>query len=371
MDIFKKCFEYDRAEIARQEGYYPYFSPISNNKHGRSIIKDKEYIMIGSNNYLGLTDDPRVLKAAKEAIDTYGSSCSGSRFLNGNLDIHIELEKRLARFFKKEAALIFSTGYQTNLGTISTLVSRGDTVIIDKDDHASIVDGCRLSYGELKRYKHNDMDSLRRVLSSCKENKGKLVVTDGVFSMGGDIAPLPEIVALCKEFNARLMVDDAHSVGVLGSNGRGTAEHFGVEDDVDLVMCTFSKSFAGLGGFVAGPRQVLDYIQHTSRPLIFSASMPPSVVATVLKTLEIIEREPERRTRLWENTNFMMDGFKSIGFNTGNSSTPIIPIEIGEDMDCFFFWHELYTRGVFANAVISPAVLAGHAMIRTSLYGYT
>ncbi|MBN1233951.1 MAG: aminotransferase class I/II-fold pyridoxal phosphate-dependent enzyme [Candidatus Coatesbacteria bacterium] len=366
MDIFQKCFAFDRAMIAKKEGYYPYFSPISFNKHGRSIIGNREVIMIGSNNYLGLTDNLRVIAVAKDAIDVYGSSCSGSRFLNGNLDLHLELEEKLAKFMNKEAALVFSTGYQTNLGTISALVGRNDIVIIDKDAHASIVDGCRLSFGDLKRYKHNDLDDLRRVMQSCEEDKGKLVVTDGVFSMGGDLAPLPEIVKICKEYSARLMVDDAHSIGVMGKNGRGTAEHFDVENDVDIIMCTFSKSFAGLGGFIVGSKQVVEYIQHVSRPLIFSASMPPAVVATVLKTLEIIINEPERREKLWNISNFMLDGFKSLGFNTGNSVTPIIPIEIGEDMDCFYFWHDLYKAGVFANAVISPAVQQGQAMIRTS-----
>ena len=366
MDIFEKCFNFTDADEVKSLGVYPYFRAISSGQDTEVMIEGKKMIMIGSNNYLGLTSHPKVKEAAIQAVEKFGSGCSGSRFLNGTLELHEELERRLAQFMKKEAALVFSTGFQTNLGTISALVSRKDYVIIDRTDHASIVDACRLSFGEVLKYKHNDMDDLARILSNSNNNSGKLIAMDGVFSMEGDIAPLPEIVKLAKRYNARIMVDDAHSIGVLGDHGRGTAEHFGLEKEVDLVMGTFSKSFASLGGFIAGPERVINYIKHTSRPLIFSASPPPAAVAACLAALDIIETEPERRERLWQITRRMHKEYQSLGFNIGSTQTPIIPIFIGDDMRTFQVWKMLSDEGIFVNPIISPAVPPGFQLIRTS-----
>ncbi len=348
------------------KGFYPYFNPISSGADTEVIINGRKIIMIGSNNYLGLTNHPRVKLAAIEAIDKYGSSCTGSRFLNGTLDIHEELERRLAKFMKKEAALVFSTGFQTNLGTISSLVNKGDFMITDRADHASIVDGCRLSFGRVLKYKHNDMAELERVLANCDKDGGKMIIVDGVFSMEGDIANLPEMTKLAKKYDARLMVDDAHSIGVLGENGRGTAEHFGLNDEVDLIMGTFSKSFASIGGFIAGKEDVIHYIKHFARALIFSASMPPSAVATCLAALNIIETEPERRERLWKITHRMQKEYKSMGFDIGPTQTPIIPIYIGDNMKCFQFWKMLFDEGIFTNPIVAPAVPPGSQLLRTS-----
>jgi len=331
------------------------------------MIDGKKMIMIGSNNYLGLTQDERVKNAAKEAVDRFGSGCTGSRFLNGTLSLHEELEERLADFMQCEAALIFSTGFQTNQGTVSTIVGKDDIVFGDRDNHASIVDACRLAFGKLFKYRHNDMDDLERLLKANQDHfGGKLIVTDGVFSMGGDIVDLPRLVELSKKYNARVMVDDAHSVGVLGANGRGTAEHFGLEDKVDIIMGTFSKSFASIGGFIVADAEVIHYIKHGSRALIFSASMPPAATATVIAALDILINEPERRERLWANVNKMRKGFQELGFNTGNSETPIIPVIIGEDEATFAFWKLVYENGIFTNPVISPAVPPGMSLIRTS-----
>jgi 8-amino-7-oxononanoate synthase len=364
MDLFEKCREFTRAREAMEAGYYPYFIPLDQTEGSEVIIDGKRLIMIGSNNYLGLTTHPKVRQAAIDAIREYGTSCTGSRFLNGNLMMHKELEERLAAFVGKEAALVFSTGFQSNLGGISALVGRGDVVITDREDHASIIDGCRLSYGEMKRFRHNNMADLERVLAACGD-AGKLVVVDGVFSMGGDIAPLPEIVPLCRKYGARLMVDDAHAVGVLGG-GRGTGIHFGLNDDVDLIMGTFSKSFASLGGFLAGDEQVIHYIQHMARSLIFSASMPPSNTAAVLAALDVMEQEPERIERLWAISNKMREGYRQLGFNTGSSETPIIPIIIGNDMMTIFAWKALFDAGVYTNPVIPPAVPPEQSLLRTS-----
>ncbi len=366
MDLFAKCFKDTRAEETQKAGLYPYFHPISSSLGTEVMMDGKKLLMIGSNNYLGLVSHPKVKEAAAQAALKYGSGCTGSRFLNGTLDLHIELERRLAKFVNKEAALAFSTGFQTNLGTISALVGKGDFVIIDRGDHASIVDGCRLSFGKTIKFLHNDMSDLCRILSKMDDDAGKLIVVDGVFSMEGDIAKLPEVARLAKKHKARLMVDDAHAVGVLGPNGRGTAEHFGLEKDVDLIMGTFSKSFASLGGFIAGDRPVIDFIKHFSRELIFSASIPPAAVAAVLAALDIIESEPERRERLWEITHRMHKEFKGMGFNIGVTETPIVPVYIGEDLDAFKFWRALLDSGIFANAIISPAVPKGQALIRTS-----
>lgn len=366
MDIFEKCWRFTQAAQARAAGLYPYFTPIESQQDTEVVINGRRVIMIGSNNYLGLTTHPKVKEAALEAIRRFGTSCTGSRFLNGTIALHVELEERLARFTGKEAALVFSTGFLANLGTISALVGRHDTVIIDYDDHASIVDGCQLSLGKVIRFRHNDMNALRNALQKANQRTGKLVVVDGVFSMEGDIAPLPDIIHLCKEFGARLMVDDAHAIGVLGANGSGTASHFGVTDDVDIIMGTFSKSFASLGGFIAAKAEVIDYIKHTSRALIFSASMPPASIAACLASLDIMEKEPERRERLWQITRRMHREYKAMGFDIGNTQTPIIPIIIGDDVKVFLFWKRLLEEGVFVNPVRSPAVPPGRALLRTS-----
>ncbi|MCX8160121.1 MAG: pyridoxal phosphate-dependent aminotransferase family protein [Candidatus Saccharicenans sp.] len=366
MDIFDKCYEFSRAEEVMAAGLYPYFTPISEARGNRVKVRGREMILIGSNNYLGLIDHPKVMQAAKEAIDRYGVATCGSRFLTGTIDLHETLEERLARFMNKEAAVTFSTGYQTNLGIISSLAGKDDVVITDRMDHASIIDACRLSKAEVKKFKHNDLQDLERVLADIPDNKGKLIVVDGVFSMEGDIADLPGIVPLAKKYKARIMVDDAHGLGVLGKHGRGTAEHFGLEDEVDLVMGTFSKSFVSIGGFVVGKKKVVSYIKHHARSLIFSAAATPASVAAVLAALEVIETEPERRERLWQVTNFMRESFQKLGFDTGPSQTPIIPILIGDDEKCFAMWKTLRDEGIFTTPVIHPAVPHGQALIRTS-----
>jgi 8-amino-7-oxononanoate synthase len=366
LGIFEKCFEYTRAEQAMAMGIYPFFTPIQEVYGNKVKVDGKEMIMVGSNNYLGLLDHPQVQKAAQDAVDRYGVATCGSRFLNGTLDIHVEMEEKLAQFMKKEAALAFSTGFQTNQGIISTLISRGDAVITDRMIHASIIDACRLSYGEVYKYKHNDMDDLERQLSSIGNDIGKMIVVDGVFSMEGDLANLPDIVGLAKKYDAQIMVDDAHGIGVMGKNGRGTAEHFGVEDEVDLIMGTFSKSFASLGGMVVGNKKVISYIKHFARSLIFSASITPASVATVLATLDIIKKEPERRERLWKITEKMKSGFQSMGYDTGPTETPIIPVYIRNDERAFMLWRLLRENGIFTNPVVYPAVPKGEALIRTS-----
>ncbi|HHW21177.1 MAG TPA: pyridoxal phosphate-dependent aminotransferase family protein [Thermodesulfovibrio thiophilus] len=363
--MFEKCFKFTTAYELQKKGVYPYFRVIESAQGPEVIMNGKKLIMIGSNNYLGLTNHPKVKEAAINAIKKYGTGCAGSRFLNGTLDIHIELEEKLAKFMRKESALIFSTGFQVNLGVISSLIGKDDVVIIDKMDHASIVDGCRLSFGEVKRYKHNDIEDLERVLKECNW-KPKLVIVDGVFSMEGDIAKLPEVVKLCKKYGARLMVDDAHGIGVLGQTGRGTSEHFGVEEDIDLVMGTYSKSLASIGGFIAGARDVINYIKHFGRAFIFSASPPPASVAAVSAAIDIIENEPERREQLWRNTNKMLKSFRELGFDIGVAETPIIPVIVGEDELAFKFVMMLQEEGIFANVAVSPAVPPGKALIRTS-----
>ncbi len=365
MDIFQKCKEFTMATEARKAGLYPYFIPLTNNEGTEASIGDHRVIMIGSNNYLGLTVHPKVRQAALDAINTYGTSCTGSRFLNGTLELHLELEEALAKWVGKERALAFSTGYQVNVGTISALVGRGDFVITDKDDHASIIDGCKMSFGTMKRFPHNDLAALERVLSSLPEDAGKLVVVDGVFSMGGDIAPLPELIAICKKHGARLMVDDAHSVGVLGG-GRGTAAHFGVTEGVDLIMGTFSKSFASLGGFIAGDASTIDYIQHTARSLIFSASIPPANAAAARAALSVMQEEPERIKRLNEIGAFMRRRYTELGFDIGQSETPIIPIIIRDFDKTLRFWRALFDAGVYTNPVIPPAVPPNLSLLRTS-----
>ena len=366
MDLFAKCEAFVAAREAKASGYYPYFKPVSTAEDTEVIIEGRRVLMLGSNNYLGLTTHPKVVQAAVEAVKKYGTSSCGSRFLNGTLDLHRRLEERLAEFLKREAALVFSTGFQTNLGTISALVGKGDAVISDKWNHASIVDGARLSYGEFRRFRHNDMDDLERVLKDCPEGVGKLIVVDGLFSMEGDLAPLDEITKLAKRYGARVMVDDAHGLGVMGEHGRGTAEHFGVEDEIDLIMGTFSKSFASLGGVIAGEAYVIEYIQHHARSMIFSASMPPAAVAAVLASLEIIEKEPERRRQLWKNARKMLQGLKELGFDTGCSQTPVIPIVVGDMFKALEMWKRLFEAGVYVNVVLPPAVPPDRALLRTS-----
>ena len=366
MKIFEKCRNYTDAKKVMATGYYPYFVPIEKTMGTEVIIKGKKLVMIGSNNYLGLTTHPKVQEAAIVALKKYGSSCTGSRFLNGTLDLHEKLEAELAEFLHQESALVFSTGFQTNQGTISTLVNKGDYVIIDKEDHASIVDGCLLAAGAMKRYKHENMEDLERVLSSIEEkDAGKLLVVDGVFSMGGEICNLPKIVEICHKYDTAIMVDDAHSVGVL-AEGRGTPAHFDLEDKVDLIMGTFSKSFASLGGYIAGDEDVIHYIKHHSRALIFSASMPPASIATARAALEIIKKEKDRIERLWEIARYMKKEFTNLGFDTGNTQTPIIPIFIRDDMKTFKVWKELFENGIFINPVISPAVPPKQSILRTS-----
>jgi 8-amino-7-oxononanoate synthase len=366
MDLFDKCLKFTDARRAMAEGYYPYFIPLQETEGTEVTIGGRKLIMIGSNNYLGLTTHPKVRRAAIEAVKMFGTSCTGSRFLNGTLELHKELERKLAEFVRKEAALVFSTGFQTNLGVISALVGKEDVVILDREDHASIVDGCRLALGESKRFPHNDMEGLEKVLKCCNPDAGKLVIVDGVFSMGGDIAPLPDITALCKQYGARLMVDDAHSMGVLGANGSGTSSHFGVEDEVDLIMGTFSKSFASLGGFIAGSEEVIHYIQHFARSLIFSASMPPPCVAAALAALEVMQTEPDWRRRVLSHGEKMRKAYQEMGFDTGASQTPVIPIIIGDMMKTFGMWKELFAAGVYVNPVVPPAVPPNKSLLRTS-----
>jgi 8-amino-7-oxononanoate synthase len=365
MDIFKKCSEFTIAREAIEMGIYPYFIPLTENEGTEAEFQGHRLIMCGSNNYLGLTTHPDVRRAAQEAIDRFGTSCTGSRFLNGTLELHEQLEEELAKWVGKEAALVFSTGMQTNLGTISAIIGRNDVAIMDKDDHASIVDGARLGWGDTKRFRHNDMKDLERVLSNLPEDKGKLIIVDGLFSMGGDIAPLPELISLCKRYEARLMIDDAHAMGVLGK-GRGTAAHFGVTDDVDLIMSTFSKSFASLGGFIAGDDDIVHYIKHHARALIFSASIPAANAAAALAALEVMRREPERIERLNSIGDRMRKSYKEMGFNIGNSCSPIIPIIIGDDMKTVLVWKMLFDNGVFVNPVLSPGVPEGQQLLRTS-----
>ncbi len=365
MDIFEKCFNYTYAKQYMAMGYYPYFIPMQGNEGSEAIFQGRRLIMCGSNNYLGLTTHPKVRQAAIEAIKTFGTSCTGSRFLNGTLELHEQLEHELAAWVGKPAALVFSTGMQVNLGTISSLVSRNDVVVLDRDDHASIVDGARLGWGKVKRFTHNNVEDLARVLSNIDDKVGRLVVVDGLFSMEGDIAPLPDIIKVCKQYGARLMVDDAHALGVLGG-GRGTAAHFGLKEGVDLIMGTFSKSLASVGGYIAGDEDVIHYIKHHARSLIFSASIPPANAATALAALHVMQEEPERVKRINDIGDIMRKSYHELGFNTGNSVSPIIPIFIGDDMRCAIIWKAMFEAGVYVNMVVSPAVPEGKQLLRTS-----
>jgi 8-amino-7-oxononanoate synthase len=371
VDLFQKCFAFTKADEVKELNIYPYFHPIEENEGPVVWIGGKKVIMAGSNNYLGLTAHPKVKEAAKEAINRYGTGCSGSRYLTGTLDLHIQLEERLAKFLGFESVLLFSTGYQTALGTISTLVTKGEYVISDKENHACIINGAITAKGgfaEFVRYKHNDMEDLEKVLSKLPETAGKFIVSDGVFSVTGEIVNLPELVKVAKKYGARVMIDDAHSVGVIGKGGRGTVSHHGLTDkDVDMVMGTFSKTFASLGGFVAGPERVINYLKHQSPGLIFSASPTPSSCAATLAALDILEEHPELVDKLIGNANYMRKGFKELGFNViDDTITAIVPVIVGELETALFFWRKLFDRGIFVNAFVPPGVPPGMSMMRTS-----
>lgn len=369
MDLFNKCIEFTRADEVKASGAYPYFRPIEENEGPVVQIEGKKVIMAGSNNYLGLTAHPKVVEAAKKALEKYGTGCSGSRYLTGTLDLHIEMEERLAKFLGTEAVLLFSTGYQTAQGVIPTLVGRNEYVISDKDNHACIVAGTMITkgtMGNLVRYRHNDMDDLEKVISKIPKENGKLIVSDGVFSTGGEIVDLPRLVQIAKEYKARIMLDDAHAVGVIGKGGRGTASEFDLEDSVDLTMGTFSKTFASLGGFVGGSERVINFIKHFSSALIFSASPTPSSVAAAIAALDILEAEPERVTKLIDNANYMRTGLKKKGFTVLEGRTGIVPVIVGNDDLAFKMWRLLYDGGVFVNVFISPGVPEGRQMMRTS-----
>ncbi|HUH12891.1 MAG TPA: aminotransferase class I/II-fold pyridoxal phosphate-dependent enzyme [Longimicrobiales bacterium] len=367
MSLFDKCHSYTRAREVQASGYYPYFVPISESHDTEVVIRGERKLMFGSNNYLGLTHHPRVLEASRGAAERFGSGCTGSRFLNGTLDLHEQLEDELARFLGKESALVFSTGFQTNLGAISALVGRGDYIYLDKLNHASIVDGARLSYGMTQRFSHADLNALERRLAEAPPDAGKLIVVDGIFSMEGDIANLPGILPLARRYGAELLVDDAHAIGVLGPTGAGTAEHHGVVDEVDLITATFSKSLGSIGGVVAGPEPVIHYLKHHARTLIFSASMPPSSVAGVRAALEVLQQEPERREQLWRNTRRMQEGLESLGYDIGVSQSPIIPVVIGQVEEMLVFWKFLFDAGIFTNPVTPPAVPENSCRLRVSL----
>ena len=365
MDIFDKANNWTAADEVRDAGVYPYFRPNTASLGTEVTIGGKKMIMIGSNNYLGLVTHPEVLEAMVQAIRKYGSACTGSPFLNGTLDIRIELEEKLADYVHMESALIYSTGYQSNLGALSTIATRGDYIISDRDNHASIVDGCKLSFAKTVKYGHNDMEDLERVLANHQDNP-KLIVTDGVFSMGGDVCDLPKIVELKRKYGGRIMVDEAHSLGLFGPQGEGVGSHFGIQSEVDMVMGTFSKSLVSIGGFIASTHKVIDYLKHNSRPLIFSASLSPADTAAALKSLEIIKREPERRERLWKIAKKMRDAYRAMGWNTLNSQSAIIPLMVGDNHKTFSMTKELGEMGIFATPVVSPAVPPDKTLIRTS-----
>ena len=367
MDLFQKCQRFTRAREVQAEGFYPYFIPIASSNGTEVEIDGRRLIMIGSNNYLGLTHHPHVRESARRALERFGTSCSGSRFLNGTLELHEELERRLAKFLRREAALCFSTGFQTNLGVISALVGKNDTIICDRENHASIFDGCRLSYGNLRKFRHNDMEELEAQLRNSAEVEGRLVVVDGLFSMMGDMSNLPRISHLAEKYNARLLVDEAHSIGVMGPNGRGAAEYYGVEDKVDIVVGTFSKSFASLGGFVAGPEPVIHYIKHYARSLIFSASITPSAAAAAVAALDIMETEPERRERVLQCADRVKNSLQQMGFHVGDTkNSPIVPVVVGDQDRLLRFWKALFEGGLFTNPVTVPAVPPNMDLIRTS-----
>jgi 8-amino-7-oxononanoate synthase len=366
VDVFQKCNDFTRVSDAREAGYYLMYREIESPQDPVVTMNGQKVVMLGSMNYLGLTSHPKVKEAAIRATQKYGTGCAGSRLLNGTLDVHVHLEERLAKFMKRESSLVFSTGYGVNVGVLSCLLGRHDVALVDAMDHASILDGIRLSFAKQLKFRHNDAADLEKKLSLIGPDKGKLIAVEGVYSMEGDIAPLADIVTQKKKYGARLFVDEAHSLGVFGQNGRGLAEHFGVEDDVDLVMGTFSKSLATVGGFIAGSFKVIDYIKHNARAQIFTAAIPPGAVAAVEAALDIIESEPERRDRLWENANYMRAELEGLGFETCGSQSPIISLLVGEDAATFQMAKRLQEEGVFVNPVMTPAVPAGQSMIRTS-----
>ncbi|MBI1967999.1 MAG: pyridoxal phosphate-dependent aminotransferase family protein [Gemmatimonadetes bacterium] len=365
--LFDKCKNFTRAREIQAAGLYPYFKPISHSEDTVVVIEGKERIMMGSNNYLGLTHHPEVLAAAKAALERYGSGCTGSRFLNGTLDLHEQLESALAEFFGKEASLVFSTGYQANLGVISALVGRGDIVFLDKLDHASIVDGAKMSHGETLRFNHGDLAGLERKLQKVPEGTGTMIIVDGVYSMEGDIADLPNLLKVAQRYGSALVVDDAHSVGVLGPKGDGTAAHYDLVDEVDVIVGTFSKSLASIGGFATASETVIHYLKHHARPMIFTAALPPANTAGVLAALHVMKREPHRRDQLWTNTRRLQDGLRSLGFDIGPTETPIVPVLIGPLETTFVFWRKLFDAGVFTNPVVPPAVPPSQCRLRTSL----
>lgn len=367
-DIFEKCRNYKDAKIAMRMGIYGYFQPIESAQGPEVMLGGKKYIMAGSNNYLGLANDPEMKKAALAAVEKYGTGVAGSRLLNGNTKLADNLEAKLAKFKRKQAGLLFATGYQMNLGVVSCLIKKGDYAIVDKLDHASILDGIKMSEGEMVRFKHNDMADLERVLAKIPEDAGKLIIVDGVFSMEGDICPLPDIVKIGKKYGARIMVDDAHATGIIGKTGRGTCEHFGLENgEVDLIVGTCSKTFATVGGFVVGDEDIIHYMRHNARSQIFSASMPPSCIASITKALELIENDTSRRDNLLRLTAKLKKGLEDLGYDLGTSTTPILPVHVGSNENCFKMWRALHEMGIFANPVISPAVPPGRALMRLTL----
>lgn len=363
----QRLARYDAPQRVIEMGVYPYFRVIESDQDTEVMVSGKKVLMFGSNSYLGLTNHPEIKEASKQAIDKYGTGCAGSRFLNGTLDIHIELEEKLAEFVGKEASLVYSTGFQVNLGVVSTLTGRADTILLDDSDHASIIEGSRLSFSKIQKFRHNNMESLENKLKLCDPEQVKLIVVDGIFSMEGDIINLPEVVRLAQQYQASIMVDDAHSLGVIGENGSGTASHFGLTDEVDLIMGTFSKSLASIGGFIASDKETINFLKHNSRSLIFSASITPASAASVIAALKIMKREPERITRLWELTNKALKGFKQLGFDTGHSETPIIPLYVRDDMKTLMLTQLLLENGIFVNPVLSPAVRKEDTLIRFSL----
>jgi 8-amino-7-oxononanoate synthase len=363
----EKIAQFQDANMVREMGLYPYFRPIESGQDTEVIIDGKRVLMFGSNSYLGLTSHPKIKEASKKAIDKYGTGCAGSRFLNGTLDIHIELETRLAKYVQKEAAVLFSTGFQVNLGVLSSITGRNDYLVLDEYDHASLIDGSRLSFSKVIKYSHNDMEDLRRKLSILPEEAVKLIAVDGIFSMEGDIVKLPDIAKIADEFGANIMVDDAHSLGVIGHKGAGTASHFGLTNEVDLIMGTFSKSLASLGGFIAADHATIDYLKHRARALMFSASMTPGSVASVIAALDIIESEPERIAKLWDNTNYAMKLLLDEGFDLGPTESPILPIYVRDNLKTFQVTRQLQDEGIFVNPVVSPAVPSDSSLLRFSL----
>ena len=366
LDLFEKAYREQIYDLAREKGIYPYFHELTSGQDTQVVMEGHDTVMIGSNNYLGFTSEPKVVKAGLKALKKYGTGCSGSRFLNGTLDIHVKLEEELAEFLHKEACMTFSTGFQSNLGIISAIAGRNDVILCDKENHASIYDGIKLSYAKMIRYNHSDMKDLEEKLKEVPDTNGILIVTDGVFSMSGEICKLPEIVKLARKYGARVMVDDAHGLGVLGAHGRGTAEHFGLEKEVDIIMGTFSKSLASLGGYMAADKRIVEYVKHTSRPYIFSASITPASVACARESLRLLKEHPERVKALADISEYMRNGLKALGVDIIDSTTPIIPIYVYDDEKAFVACKLLLERGVYVNPVITPATPPGYALLRTS-----